>query len=231
MPGGMCGISRSPSARYRYSNSPRTIAADGPNELPTSRARSLPAIAERPFRDTFRAIEQPRCKEKAVLYAGCLVDFAYPRTGEAGQPRCSAATCLLRRPMRRAAAFLFIWQFLISGPLELASGLIAIATFAPSFHPVFRNFNDVHTISHTLELSADWKFSVAIGPAKLFALGLGILVVVLLYRRVTTLGKLTILFWIGVLAAMIRPAMPIGWRTVMAYLFGEPLVEVRPYRR
>jgi len=30
----------------------------------------------------------------------------------------------------RAMAFLFIWQFLISGPLELASGLIAIAAFA-----------------------------------------------------------------------------------------------------
>jgi Fe-S oxidoreductase len=45
--------------------------------------RSLPAIAEKPFRDTFRQISQPRCKEKAVFYAGCLIDFAYPETGEA----------------------------------------------------------------------------------------------------------------------------------------------------
>jgi len=33
---------------------------------------------------------------------------------------------------------------------------------------------------------------------------------------------------IGVLAAMIRPATPTGCRTVMAYLWGTPLVVVRP---
>lgn len=43
--------------------------------------RSLPAIAERPFRDIFPEIKQPRAKEKAVFYAGCLIDFAYPETG------------------------------------------------------------------------------------------------------------------------------------------------------
>jgi iron-sulfur cluster protein len=40
--------------------------------------RSLPAIAEKPFRDTFKATEQPASKEKVALYAGCLIDFAYP---------------------------------------------------------------------------------------------------------------------------------------------------------
>ncbi|MBI5069381.1 MAG: LUD domain-containing protein [Deltaproteobacteria bacterium] len=46
--------------------------------------RSLPAIARRPFRDRFREIEQPRgLSEKVAFYAGCLVDFAYPGTGEA----------------------------------------------------------------------------------------------------------------------------------------------------
>ncbi len=45
--------------------------------------RSLPAVADEPFRDRFRKIEQPRSEEKAALYAGCLIDFAYPETGEA----------------------------------------------------------------------------------------------------------------------------------------------------
>ncbi|WP_026842059.1 L-lactate dehydrogenase (quinone) large subunit LdhH [Citrifermentans bremense] len=45
--------------------------------------RSLPAIAEKPFRDIFPEIEQPQGKEKAVFYAGCLIDFAYPETGVA----------------------------------------------------------------------------------------------------------------------------------------------------
>jgi iron-sulfur cluster protein len=48
--------------------------------------RSLPAIAERPLRDTIRELEQPdaaHVKERAALYAGCLIDFAYPHVGEA----------------------------------------------------------------------------------------------------------------------------------------------------
>lgn len=44
--------------------------------------RSLPAIAEEPFRDRFKKIRQPKLKEKAAFYAGCLIDFAYPEMGE-----------------------------------------------------------------------------------------------------------------------------------------------------
>jgi len=46
--------------------------------------RSLPAVADEPFRDRVRRIAQPTgLKEKAVFYAGCLIDFAYPEMGEA----------------------------------------------------------------------------------------------------------------------------------------------------
>ncbi|HTZ18811.1 MAG TPA: LUD domain-containing protein [Dissulfurispiraceae bacterium] len=45
--------------------------------------RSLPAIADIPFRDKFKTIPQPKLKEKAAFYAGCLIDFAYPETGAA----------------------------------------------------------------------------------------------------------------------------------------------------
>ena len=44
--------------------------------------RSLPAIAEVPFRDRIKKIEQPKCDEKAAFFGGCLVDFAYPEMGE-----------------------------------------------------------------------------------------------------------------------------------------------------
>ena len=43
---------------------------------------SLPAIAEKPFRDTFKEIPQKRGTRKAAFYAGCLIDFAYPGMGE-----------------------------------------------------------------------------------------------------------------------------------------------------
>jgi iron-sulfur cluster protein len=44
--------------------------------------RSLPAIADRPFRDTFKEIPQKKGTRKAAFYAGCLIDFAYPGMGE-----------------------------------------------------------------------------------------------------------------------------------------------------
>jgi L-lactate dehydrogenase complex protein LldF len=45
--------------------------------------RSLPAIAPSPLRDTFASVKQAPGKDKAAFYAGCLIDFAYPGTGEA----------------------------------------------------------------------------------------------------------------------------------------------------
>lgn len=48
-----------------------------------SEFRSLPAIAREPFRDRFKKIRQPKSALKVALYAGCLIDFAYPEMGEA----------------------------------------------------------------------------------------------------------------------------------------------------
>jgi iron-sulfur cluster protein len=46
--------------------------------------RSLPAIAAEPFRDRVKTLPTPeKPTEKAVFFAGCLIDFAYPDVGEA----------------------------------------------------------------------------------------------------------------------------------------------------
>src|SRR5438445_5115529 len=54
----------------------------------------------------------------------------------------------------RLMAFLFVWQFLISGPLEVASGLIAIAQFSTALSPAFDKFNNDQT--YTL-LLGQWQ--------------------------------------------------------------------------
>lgn len=43
--------------------------------------RSLMAIAEKPFRDLIAEVEQPKGGQKATVFAGCLIDFAYPEMG------------------------------------------------------------------------------------------------------------------------------------------------------
>jgi len=46
--------------------------------------RSLPAIADVPFRDRLDNIAQPtKTKKKAAFFGGCLIDFVYPELGEA----------------------------------------------------------------------------------------------------------------------------------------------------
>ena len=97
----------------------------------------------------------------------------------------------------RAMAFLFIWQFLISGPLEVASGLIAMAGFSNALDPAFEKFNTQWT--RELVFVPQWDLKLVCNPARLITLGIGVFILFLLYRRITTLGKLTIICWLGVL--------------------------------
>src|SRR5215471_14467381 len=81
-----------------------------------------------------------------------------------------------RRTLGRAMAFMFIWQFLLSGPLEIASGYIGFAQYARYLWPRL-----VGTHS------------------RLVMVGIGILIVVLLYRRITAIGRITVALWLGTL--------------------------------
>ena len=79
-----------------------------------------------------------------------------------------------RETFGRMFGFLFIWQFILSGPLEIASGYIGFTQY----------------------LGYIWK---DIGRMQSLAviIGLGILNITLLYRRITFIGKLTVSLWIG----------------------------------
>ncbi len=81
-----------------------------------------------------------------------------------------------RTRLARLMPFLFIWQFIFSGPLEIASGYIGFSTYVSYF----------------------WR---SMGPwsTRLVALGVGVFVVALLYRRITGVAKLTVVLWAGML--------------------------------
>jgi APA family basic amino acid/polyamine antiporter len=76
----------------------------------------------------------------------------------------------------RLAAFLFIWQFILSGPLEIASGYIGFAKYAGYLWPPLA-----------------WAGGAAV------AVGVGALNVALLYRHIGTIGKLMVTLWVGTL--------------------------------
>ena len=76
--------------------------------------------------------------------------------------------------------FLFIWQFIFSGPLEIASGYIGFSQYVGYF----------------------WH---GMGPAetRLVSVAVGVAAIALLYRGVTAVGRLTVVLWIGMLATVL----------------------------
>jgi len=93
-----------------------------------------------------------------------------------------------RERFGRLMAFLFVWQFVLSGPLEIASGYIGFASYA----------------------SYIWT-GLGRGGAIALIVGIGLLNVVLLYRRIHAIALITVSLWVGtlitVLAVIVTGAM------------------------
>ena len=93
-----------------------------------------------------------------------------------------------REKLGRLMAFLFVWQFILSGPLEIASGYIGFAQYA----------------------SYIWKGLTRPGVIVLVTV-VGVVNIALLYRRIQSIAKITISLWIGtlitVLAVIVTGAM------------------------
>jgi amino acid transporter len=102
----------------------------------------------------------------------------------------------------RLMAFLFIWQFLLSGPLEIASGLIAMDTLAQPLSGRLREYNQEHAKEWVLWKDGDQEIKATVSPTRLACVALGAFCIALLYRRVTSLGWLAVFFWFGILAAI-----------------------------
>lgn len=79
----------------------------------------------------------------------------------------------------RLMSFLFVWQTLIQAPLSVASAAIGFSDYAKYLYPLGK-----------------WE-------AKALAGSLVLLLVVLLYRRISTIGKISVLLWVGVVLTML----------------------------
>ncbi len=81
-----------------------------------------------------------------------------------------------REKWGRLVAFLFIWQFILSGPLEIASGYIGFARYLRYVWP-----------------------GLTPGGTVAVAMAVGVLNIALLYRQISAIGKLTVSLWVGTL--------------------------------
>jgi amino acid transporter len=80
----------------------------------------------------------------------------------------------------RLMGFLFVWQFVFSGPLEIASGYIGFSQY----------------------LGYIWK-GITPRQMMLVVAVIGALNVILLYRRITSIATITLTLWIGTIVTVI----------------------------
>lgn len=73
-------------------------------------------------------------------------------------------------------AFLFIWQFILSGPLEIASGYIGTANYLAYVWPGMTTLHE-----------------------RWICVAIGLLTIILLYRRIGSIGWITVCLWSGTL--------------------------------
>jgi fructoselysine transporter len=112
-----------------------------------------------------------------------LDGFVWSELG-AALPRAGGSYVFLREaygPEKwgRLMSFLFVWQTLIQAPLVIASGAIGFSQYATYLHP-FTAYQQ-----------------------KAISGAVVILLVILLYRRITTIGKISVMLWVGVIGTMI----------------------------
>src|SRR6202790_3070153 len=112
-----------------------------------------------------------------------LEGFVWSELGPA-MPKAGGTYVFLREaygPARwgRLMSFLFVWQTFVQAPLSVASASIGFARYASYLHPL------------------------TFLPAKVVSGSLVIFLVILLYRRITTIGKISVLLWLGVVGTML----------------------------
>ncbi len=95
----------------------------------------------------------------------------------------------------RLFKFLFVWQFLFSGPLEVATGAIGVTQYLGHFIPA-------------LDRTA-WRWSVVLEGlggrvtwGQVAAMGVMALVTFLAYRRIAAAGRLMVILWGGMLVTV-----------------------------
>lgn len=96
----------------------------------------------------------------------------------------------------RLMSFLFIWQLTFSAPLSIASGSLGLAQNASYIFPSFG------TVSRT-QLPVVGNVELNAWPIILTAIGVLAIAVILLYRRITVIEKLSKFLWVGVVIAIV----------------------------
>ncbi|MGA8271703.1 MAG: APC family permease [Candidatus Sulfotelmatobacter sp.] len=104
----------------------------------------------------------------------------------------------------RLISFLFIWQLSFSAPLSIATGCIGLAGYAAFYWPGLETVYAAHSATLPMLWAGPLQVSWIVTPGTGLAIIICAFTVLLLYRRITVIGRLSKLLWLIVMAT-------IGW--------------------
>jgi amino acid transporter len=106
------------------------------------------------------------------------------------------------RTLGRLISFLFVWQLTFSAPLSIASGCIGVAQYATYLWPALGGIHLDRLFSVNIPLLGPLGFRVLVTNATFVAMASCWLAVVLLYRRIGVVGRLSKFLWVGVMGTV-----------------------------
>jgi APA family basic amino acid/polyamine antiporter len=109
-----------------------------------------------------------------------------------------------REKWGKLISFLFIWQLSFSAPLSIATGCIGLAGYAAYYWPGLETVYSAHDAALHIPWTGSLQMSWVVSPATGLAVAICFLTVLLLYRRITAIGRMSKLLWLGVMGT-------IGW--------------------
>jgi amino acid transporter len=95
-------------------------------------------------------------------------------------------------------SFLFVWQLTFSAPLSMASGCIGFAQYAGYLWPSLGNVITATKIPLSLPGIGTTTIEFTITRGTFLAMAVAVLAIVLLYRRITAIGRMAAFLWVGV---------------------------------
>jgi basic amino acid/polyamine antiporter, APA family len=108
------------------------------------------------------------------------------------------------RRLGKLVSFLFIWQLSFSAPLSIASGAIGFASYASYLLPGLEQQYLSRAWSVQLPILGTLELQWSAAGTTFIAVGIVLIAVLLLYRRITDIGWLSKFLWFGVIGT-------IGW--------------------
>ncbi len=103
----------------------------------------------------------------------------------------------------RLLSFLFIWQLSFSAPLSIASGCIGLGDYASFLWPGLNRTLLERTFHLGTPILGPLELSILVKSSTFVAIAACLLVTILLYRRISAVGRLAELLWVGVVLSIL----------------------------